>query len=173
MASGATFQSPACLSLAICNAFRLGEFRLEIVDIANRELVGGHFAAGGIIDHVLADLDRLDHAGVGRCRLGLVPVAREVGGGVDDDRAAAVLDSPERMDVGREQVLGTPDRMVLGQGPELVSGSGKISVINCLNPWSNSLLPQHASANRNASLLDELAEVLLAVGRETRGPRAH
>ena len=51
--------------------------------------------------------------------LGLVPVAGEVLGRVDHDGPAAVLDAPERVDVGDEQVLGPPDRVVLGQGVEL------------------------------------------------------
>ncbi len=44
-------------------------------------------------------------------------------------------------------------------GRSWYSGSGKISFINCLNPSSNSLLPQQASANREAALLDGVAEV--------------
>ena len=56
---------------------------------------------------------------VGRA-LGLVPVAGEVLGRVDHHGAAAVLDAPERVGVGREQVLGPPDRVLLGQGPQLV-----------------------------------------------------
>ena len=55
---------------------------------------------------------------VGRA-LGLVPVAGEVHRRVDDDGAAAVLDAPERMALGRQQVLGPPDRMLVGEGPEL------------------------------------------------------
>ena len=32
--------------------------------------------------------------------------------GIDDHGAAAVLDAPERVDLGGEQVLGPPDRMI-------------------------------------------------------------
>ena len=77
-------------------------------------------AAGGVVDDVLADLDGVDDRGVGGAAFGLVPVAGEVLRRVDHDRAAAVLDAPERMDLGGQQVLGPPDRMVSGKGLELV-----------------------------------------------------
>ena len=64
------FQSPACLSLAIRRAPRLGASGLKSLDLADGELVGGHLAAGGVVDDVLADLDRPDHRRVGRAVLG-------------------------------------------------------------------------------------------------------
>ena len=147
MASGAMFQSPACRSLAIRRAPRLGASWPEVLDLADGELVGGQLAAGGVVDDVLADLDGLDHRGVGRAVLGLVPVAGEVLGRVDDHGPAAVLDAPERVDVGVEHVLGPPDRVVLGAGGGACTPrSGKISFISARKPWSNSVRPQQASA---------------------------
>ena len=35
----------------------LGRLRPEVADLADGQLVGGHLAAGGVVDHVLADLD--------------------------------------------------------------------------------------------------------------------
>ena len=69
IACGAMFQSPACLSLAIRRAPRLGALGLEVADLADDQLVGGHLAAGGVVDDVLADLDGLDRppGSVGLC----------------------------------------------------------------------------------------------------------
>ena len=64
MAWGAMFQSPACMSLAIRRAPRLGASALEVVDLADVELVGGHLAAGGVVDDVLADSNALMTAGL-------------------------------------------------------------------------------------------------------------
>ena len=44
---------------------------------------------------------------------------------INDDRPAAVLDSPERVDFGREQVLGPPDRMIRGKRSKLKHPRGK------------------------------------------------
>ena len=55
MASGAMFQSPAWRSLAIRSAPRGGRRALKSCDVADGQLVGGHLAAGGVVDDVLAD----------------------------------------------------------------------------------------------------------------------
>ena len=131
-ARGATFQSPACWSLAICRALRWRLGRLEVADLADDQLVGGQLAAGGVVDDVLADPERLDDGGVRRgCASALVPVAGEVVGRIDDDGAAAVLDAPEGMALGAQEVLGRARR----GGPRTAgracsSGSGKISFIS-------------------------------------------
>ena len=91
------FQSPACMSLAIRSAPRLGGSALQVVHFAERELVGGHFAPGRVVDHVFGDLDGPDDREVLRAALALVPVAGKVGRRIDDDRPAAVLDPPERV----------------------------------------------------------------------------
>ncbi len=93
--------------------------------------------------------DRPDDRRVGRAVLRLVPVAGQVPRRVDDHGAAAVLDAPERVDLGREQVPGPPDGM-LGRaaGGAGIPASGKISFISRRKPWSNSLSPQQASAKR-------------------------
>ena len=115
-ARGATFHSPACCSLAIRKAPRLAGVGLEVVDLADDELVGGQFLAGGVVDDVLADPGGQDDGGVGGDAFGLVPVAGEVLGGIDDDGAAAVLDAPERTGARGQEVLGPPDGVVVGQG---------------------------------------------------------
>ena len=60
MARGATFQSPACRSLAIRRAPRLAGSALKSLHLADGQLVGGQLAAGGVVDDVLADLGGLD-----------------------------------------------------------------------------------------------------------------
>ena len=57
-----------------------------------------------------------------------------------------MLDSPERVEIGSEQVLGPPDRMILRERTELVFLLGKDLLHQLLEPWSNSVLPQQASA---------------------------
>ena len=110
MAWGAMFHSPACLSLAIRKAPRLGASALKSCDLPDRELVGRHLAARRIVDHVLTHPESLDDRRVGRAPFDLVPVAREILRRVDEHRPAAVLDAPERVDLGGEQVLRSPDR---------------------------------------------------------------
>jgi hypothetical protein len=56
---------------------------------------------------------------------GLVPVAREVFRGLDDRSAAAIVDSPERVQIRSELVFGPPDRMIRRKWLERVFLLGK------------------------------------------------
>ena len=115
-------------------------------------------------------------------RLGLVPVAGEVLGRVDDDGAAAVLDAPERIDVGVQQVLGPPDRVLLGEGPELVLVLGEDLLHEPLEAVVELRGAAAGVGEEEAALLDVVAEVLprgvvelgglVAVEEEDRAPGA-
>ena len=107
---------------------------------------------------------------VGRA-LGLVPVAGEVLGRVDHDGAAAVLDAPERVDVGGEQVLGPPDRVVLGEGLELVLVLGEDLLHEPLEAVVELAGAAAGLGEEEAALLDVVAEVLAGLRRRARGPR--
>ena len=81
---------------------------------------------------------------------------------------AAVLDAPERVDLGREQVLGPPDRVVRRRAAEAgIPSSGKISFISRLKPWSNSGLPQQASAKMKPPCSTNSRRFCLAAGRNS------
>src|SRR5208337_4559105 len=127
----------------------LGGVGLEVVDFADDELVGGEFTTGGVVDDVLSDPGGEDDCGVGGAAFGLVPVAGEIFGGIDDDGAAAMLDAPEGIGARGQEVLGPPDGWSSERGRSLYSSSGKSSFTSCLNPVSNSGLEQQASARRN------------------------
>ena len=73
---------------------------------------------------------------------------------------------------GDEQVLGTPDRMVLGEGPQLVFRLGE----DLRHQLLESLVKLFAAATglgeQKSPLLDELAQVLLGDGRKLGGMMA-
>ena len=56
-------------------------------------------------------------AGLVGLRSQLVPVTGKVGRRINDHRAAAVLDPQQGVNVRREQMLGSPDRMIRRAGP--------------------------------------------------------
>ncbi len=171
IAWGAMFQSPACISLAIRSAPRLGAARRgEVVDLAGDQLVGGHLAAGGVVDDVLADLRsrRMTAGFVARPVLHLVPVAGEVPGRVDRHGPAAVLDAPERVDLGRQEMPGPPDRVLRRQRPERELGRGE----DLLDEPAEAAVELRIAAagvdEQESALLDVLADVLLGRVRRTR-----
>ena len=86
---------------------------------------------------------------------------------VDDHGAAAVLDAPERVDLGSRAGAwpARPDDP-RERGRSLYSSSGKISFISCLKPWSNSRLPQQASAKMKPPCSTKSRRFCLADGRE-------
>ena len=80
-----------------------------------------------------------------------------------------MLDPPERVNVGLEQVPGTPDRVVLREGMELVFGLGEDLFHQGVEPFIE-LGPAAASVGEDEPpLLDEVSEVLLALGGELGG----
>ena len=85
--------------------------------------------------------------------------------------AAAVLDAPERVDLGREQVLGPPDRMIRRKRSKLIFLLGE----DLLDQPLEALVEFSAAAaglgEDEAPLLDELAEVLPGRGLKTRALR--
>ena len=157
------------MSLAIRSAPRLGGSALQVVHLAERELVGGHFAAGRVVDHVLGDLDRADDREVLRAALALVPVAREVRRRVDDDGPAAVLDPPERVVLGTQYVLAAPDRMILRKGTELVVLFREDLFHELLEAGVELAAAAASVGEDEAPLLDELPEVLPGQGVEFGG----
>src|SRR5271165_6323757 len=97
----------------------LGGVGFEVVDFADDELVGGEFTTGGVVDDVLSDPGGEDDGGVGGAAFGLVPVAGEIFGGIDDDGAAARFEAPEGRGGWVQEVLGTPEGMIIGKGTKL------------------------------------------------------
>ena len=112
-------------------------------------------------------------AGLAGLRSDLVPVAGEVLRRVDDHGAAAVLDAPERVDLGREQVLGPPDRMIRRKRPKLIFLLGEDLLDQPLEAPVEFAAAATGLGEDEAPLLDELAEVLLGRWRRTpaRGGR--
>ena len=100
---------------------------------------------------------------------GLVPVAGEVLGGVDDDGAAAVLDAPEGIGARGQEVLGPPDRVVVGEGPELVLLLGEELLHELLEAGVELGAGAAGVGEEEAPLLDVVAEVLLGQGVELGG----
>ena len=106
---------------------------------------------------------------VGRA-FGLVPVAGEVLGGIDDDGAAAVLDAPEGIGARGQEVLGPPDGVVLGKGPELVLLLGEELLHELLEAGVELGAGAAGVGEEEAALLDVVAEVLAGPWRRARGP---
>ena len=52
----------AVLELGDSQCTSLGRIGLEVDDVADDQLVSRHLAAGGVVDDILSDLDRLDDA---------------------------------------------------------------------------------------------------------------
>ena len=59
----------AVLELGDSQRTSLGRISLEVDHVVDDQLVSRHLAAGGVVDDVLTDLDRLDDRGVGRAAL--------------------------------------------------------------------------------------------------------
>ena len=97
--------------------------------------------------------------------LGLVPVAGEVLGRVDHHGAAAVLDAPERIGARGQQVLGPPDRVVVGEGLELVLLLGEELLHELLEAVVELRAGAAGVGEEEAPLLDVVAEVLDGLGR--------
>ena len=70
---------------------------------------------------------------------------------------------------GAEQVLGPPDRMVLGEGAELVLRLGKDLLHQLLEALVELGLPQQASAKRKPPCSTYSRRFCLAIGRKLGG----
>ena len=172
IASGATFQSPAWCSLAMCERPALGGgLPLEVLDLADGQLVGGKLAAGRIVDDVLADAQGLLHVEVLGRVLRLVPVAGEVAGAVDDHRAAAVLDAQERVDLRAQLPAGAPDGVLGGEGVQRVFGLGEEFGHQVAEAPVERLRVAAGVGDEEPALLDVFAQVLLRLAAEGRAPR--
>ncbi len=157
----------------------LGRVLLEIADLADHQLVGGHLPAGGVVDHVLADLQRVLDGRVLRAALHLVPVAREVLGRIDRHGPAAVLDAEERMLGGVELPASPPDRMLRRQLAELVLLLGEDVLDQEAEALVELVLAAAGVDEQEAALIDVVADVLagrlgelghaMAVEEEDRG----
>ena len=111
-------------------------------------------------------------AEVGRAALELVPVAGEIGRGINDDRAAAVIDPQERVNVRRKQMLGSPDRMVVGEGLELDARVREELFHQSFEAPVERPAAAAGVGEDESSLFDKRLEVLLGLRPKTRGPRA-
>ena len=144
----------------------LGGVGFEIVDFADDELVGGEFTTGGVVDDVLSDPGGEDDGGVGGAAFGLVPVAGEILGGIDDDGAAAMLDAPEGIGARGQEVLGPPDGVVVGKGPQLELFLGEEVLHKLLESLVEIGVGAAGVGEQEPALLDVVAEVLPGQGVE-------
>ena len=149
------------LQLGDLQGVALGRVGFEVVDFTDDELVGREFTTGGVVDDILSDPGGEDDGGVGGAAFGLVPVAGEIFGGIDDDGAAAMFDAPEGIGARGQEVLGPPDGVVIGKGPELVLFFGEEFLHELLEPDVEFGAGAAGIGEEEPALLDVVAEVLL------------